>query len=196
MNIVTQPTELGTAGRAYIGIDNGFTGAIACLRPDGNVICTPVAVTDLGKERLLGLDENRQILRDMIASSGVRRQNLLVVYEQCQPNPLFGARNNFTNGKNGEFWRLLLSMEEIPFRWVNPRQWQHWVFRGIRGKKTKVMADLVRRQRFPALSLAGYNGDQMEGLNDAICIALWASELGAWLSPGSGVFPDQKTAAA
>jgi hypothetical protein len=179
MNSFTESPPL-SGQKAFIGIDNGFTGAIACLRPDGNIVCHPVAVTDLGKERLLDRDANRNLLHQMFAFAGVQPQNILVVYEQCQPNPLFGSKNNFTNGKNGEFWRLLLSFEEVPFRWVNPQQWQRWIFRGIRGKKTKPMADLVRRQRFPSLDLDGYNATQMEGVNDAICLALFASELSAW----------------
>jgi hypothetical protein len=178
--LTTGERPRSSANRAFIGIDNGFTGALACLLPNGSVFCRPVAVIDLGKERLLDFDANRLILREMIQASGVSPQEVLAVYEQCQPNRIFGARNNFTNGKNGEFWRLLLTFEGIPFRWVNPQQWQRWIFRGIRGKDTKAMAHLVRRQRFPSVSLEAFNTTEVEGINDAVCIALWASELSAW----------------
>lgn len=173
--------------RAFIGIDNGFSGAIARLFPNGGVIYKPVGVEDLGKERLLHLEVNQAILREMVKATGVGKQNLLVAYEQCQPNPRFGARNCFTNGKNGEFWRLLLAFEALPSRCVNPQQWQRWMFRGIRGKDTKAMASLVRRQRFPTLTLQGCNKTQIEGINDALCIALWASELFGWLTQTPGV---------
>ncbi len=179
---VAFPQAAGISRKAFIGIDNGFTGGIACLLPDGNVLTRPVSVIDLGKERLLDLDRNREWLRAMIDLADVDRQNILAVFEQCQPNPKFGARNNFTNGKNGEFWRLLLSLEGIPFRPVNPQQWQKWIFRGIRGDDTKAMANLVRLQRFPKLDFTRYNRTQVEGVNDAICIALWASELSACIT--------------
>lgn len=172
--------------KAFIGIDNGFSGAIACLLPDGNIVSRPVGVKDLGNERLLDEEVNPAILREMLTEARVERKNVLAVYEQCQPNPIFGARNNFTNGKNGEFWRMLLSFEHIPFRCVNPQQWQRWIFRGIRGKDTKAMANLVRRQRFPTLDIEGFNKPQLEGINDAVCIALWASELSAWASQTQG----------
>lgn len=168
--------------KVCIGIDNGFSGAVACLHPGGNVLASPVAVIDLGKERLLDLDQNRALLRQFIAAAAVPAQSILAVYEQCQPNPKFGSCNNFTNGKNGEFWRLLLSLEGIPFRCVNPQQWQKWIFRGIRGDDTKAMAALVCQQRFPRLRLEGYNRKQREGIQDATCIALWASELSAWMA--------------
>jgi hypothetical protein len=160
----------------FIGIDNGFTGAVAAILPDGTSLFEPVHVDDLGKERLLNLEANRALLRRFIAKATVARQQILAVCEQCQPNPLFGARNNFTNGKNGEFWRILLSLEGIPFHVVNPKQWQKPMFRGIRGSDTKAMADLVRHQRFPGLDLAGFNKSQVEGINDALCIALCAKE--------------------
>jgi hypothetical protein len=99
-----------------------------------------------------------------------------VVYEQSQINPYFGHKSNHTNGKNGEFWRVLLSTEKIPFSWVNPKQWQKDMFRAIRGRDTKVMADLVRKQRFPNLDCTGFDKTELEGVNDALCIALWARE--------------------
>ena len=34
---------------AYLGIDNGFTGAIACLLPDNRVFARPVKFIDLGQ---------------------------------------------------------------------------------------------------------------------------------------------------
>lgn len=172
--------------KAFIGIDNGFSGAVACVRPNGMIGYGPVAVEDLGKERLLHIEANQAILRDMVEMAGVEKHQILVAYEQCQPNPRFGARNCFTNGKNGEFWRILLAFEGLPSRCVNPQQWQRWMFRGIRGSDPKAMASLVRRQRFPKLTLEGHNKTQIEGITDALCIALWASEISGWSSQTAG----------
>ena len=175
---VDRPTMpiAGIPGKLYIGIDNGYTGAIAGLLPNGKVSCHPVRVTDLGRERFLDVESNLGLLQAIITGAGVTKDNLLVVYEQSQINPYFGHKSNHTNGKNGEFWRVLLSTEKIPFAWVNPKQWQKDMFRAIRGRDTKVMADLVRKQRFPSLDCAGLNKTELEGVNDALCIALWARE--------------------
>lgn len=169
----------------FIGIDNGFTGAIAALGPGQSLKFEPTAVIDLGREKLLDIDRNREIVRAFVDSLGLNKGQSFAVYEQCQPNPLFGARNNFENGKNGEFWRFLLSSEQIPFTLVNPKDWQKVVFRGIRGTDTKQMAELVRRQRFPQVSLKGYTKPQIQGINDAIGIALWAAQVYPFLAQAS-----------
>lgn len=166
-----QPAPLN---RTCFGVDNGFTGAIACLGPLGEVLFQPVAVLDLGKEKLLDVDGNLFLIRRMLEKTGCSPNQAWAVFEQGQIAPKFGARNNYTNGKNNEFWRVLFTLAQIPFSWVNPRVCQEEIFRGIRGDNTKVMADLVRRQRFPELNLNPYNLSQREGINDAIGIALWA----------------------
>jgi hypothetical protein len=163
-------------GAAFIGIDNGITGAMACLTPEGGVLCEPVIFQDLGREKLMDVDRNLALLERMIAATGLPKQRLIVVFEQSQIFPKVGARNNYTNGRHNEFWRVLLTMAKIPFTWVNPQIWQRAVFSGIRGDDTKEMADLVRRQRFPNLNLDDHTRIQIGGINDAVCIALWARQ--------------------
>jgi hypothetical protein len=159
--------------KLYIGIDNGTTGAVAALYPTDQAVCHPVMVMRLGNEKLLDVQGNIEVLRTLIGAS----QSVLVAFEQAQIAPKFGAKNNYTNGKNNEFWRVLLTLERIPFCWVNPKTWQKTIFHGIRGTDTKVMAELVRRQRFPDLDLREYNASQREGINDALGIALWARQI-------------------
>ena len=53
------------------------------------------------------------------------------------------------------------------------------MFSGIRGDDTKEMADLVRRQLFPNLNLDDHTRIQIGGINDAVCIALWARQITA-----------------
>ncbi len=167
----------GLSGKLYVGINNGTTGAMAGLSPDGRILCRPVEVMRLGNEKLMDIERNLDLLRLIIRWSGQSGPNVLVVFEQAQIAPRFGARNNYTNGKNNEFWRVLLSTAKIPFCWVNPKDWQRDVFRGIRGDDTKVMAELVCRQRFPDSDFRAYNRSQREGIHDALCIALWAREV-------------------
>ena len=162
--------------RLYIGVDNGFTGGIAALLADGSVACYPVKVTDLGRERLLDIDGNLAIIQEIIAKAGVSLEDVIVVYEQSPINPYFGYKSNYTNGKNGEFWRVVLSLAKIPYTWVNPKVWQKHAFRAVRGDDTKAMAALVVKQRFPSLDVNGWNKSEREGINDALCIALWARE--------------------
>jgi hypothetical protein len=124
----------------------------------------------------MNIEKNLALLREMVAASGVLPHQAMIVFEQAQITPQFGYKNNYTNGRNNEFWRVLLTMAKIPFTWANPRKWQIVMFADIRGDDTKQMADLVRRQRFPNLDLGGFTKIQIGGINDAICIALWARQ--------------------
>ena len=160
----------------YIGIDNGYTGAAARIGINGELVFRPVAVSNLGGHKELDIDGNIEMLQDLIASSGARPEQTLVVVERGQVGRDFGAHNNFVNGQNHEFWRVVLSRSKIPFAWVNPKTWQKIIFRGLGGTDTKAVAALACRQRFPELNLRGYNRSQREGIHDAICIALWARQ--------------------
>lgn len=158
---------------AHFGIDNGFSGAIAILDAENQIEVSPVIYQDLGREKLLDVDRNLKMIRDLLATAHVAPERALVVFEQSQINPKFGARNNYQNGRNNEFWRVVLTSARIPYAWVNPRSWQKRVFEGVRGNDTKEMAALAVRRRFPNLDLSGYTKAQREGICDAICIALW-----------------------
>jgi hypothetical protein len=161
---------------SYLTIDNGITGAMSFLAPDDELICCPVPYRDLKKERLLDVVGNLALVRSMVEKAKAMNGKILAIFEQSPITPLFGAKNNYVNGRNNEFWRVLLTMEKVPFTWVNPRRWQKDVFRGIRGRDTKEMARLVVEQRFPTFRCNDLNKSQTEGVMDAICIAIWARE--------------------
>ena len=160
----------------YCGIDNGYSGAIAAIGPEGQVLHHPVIVQELGSDRFLDVQKNFAILRDFANGFGAPRERVFVVYEQSRKNPRFGAIGNFINGKNGEFWRVSLTMAGMPFCSVNPQTWQKQMFQGVRGTDTKAVAAMVVQQRFPAITYGEYTAEQIKGVNDAILIALWARE--------------------
>ena len=128
--------------KLYLGIDNGYTGAIAALLPDGTVLHRPSAVQNLGRDKFLDIRRNSETLREMIDAAAVSKLQVLVACELSTKNPLFRT-NNYANGKNGEFWRVLLSMSDIPFVSVHPQTWQAQVFHGLRGGDTKAKALLL-----------------------------------------------------
>lgn len=157
----------------YIGIDNGITGAIAALYPDDSWQFFPVSVLDTGKDPLLDVPANLAFVEDVGYRAG-GHQNLVVVFEHAKKNPIFGAKGNFANGRHTEFWRVLLTMAQIPFAWVDPNTWQAHVFRGIAGSDPKTKARLFIAQRFPGVTLDSFKHPQAEAIRDAMCIALWA----------------------
>lgn len=164
----------GLQAKCYIGIDNGFTGAIVLLTPDDQIVCRPVVVLDLGKEKLLDVAPNVTMLRELTDIAASYDCGVHIVFEQSPIAPIFGVKNNYTNGKNNEFWRVILTLGKLPFSWINAQKWQKELFAGIRGDDTKAMAALVCRQQLPALDVSAYKRSQTEGIHDALCIALWA----------------------
>jgi hypothetical protein len=173
---VAQTGKTPTSSRVYIGIDNGFTGAVVRLNEPNEILCRPVPVTDLGQYRILDVAGVEALMHEMITKAGAPLNNMIVVFEQSPITPLFGARNNFVNGQNNEFWRVLLTLKKIPFTWTNPKMWQEHIFAGIRGNDTKAKAAIVCQQRFPHFQTIGYSRDEIKGIYDALCIALWARE--------------------
>ena len=105
---------------------------------------------------------------------------LVVVCEKQQMNPEFGAKGNFANGQNGEFWRVLLTLGKFSFTYVHARTWQTGLLKAFRmglpaKTGTKGAAKLYLAQRYPNVVLDGkFNADQQEGIRDAMCLALWA----------------------
>lgn len=159
--------------KTYIGIDNGVTGAIAAIFPNESWSFAPVRVIDSGRDRLLDIPGNRQILDDLVQRAG-GTDEVVVAYEISKKNPLFGAKGNFANGRNGEFWRVLLTLMGVPFCPADPQAWQRLMLQGIPGTDTKRKAALFIDQRFPRMDLSGFNAEQREAIRDAMCIALWA----------------------
>lgn len=153
----------------HIGIDGGVTGAIACHYEDGQLVLHPVSFRNLGGERILDIPANLAFIRKAVSTA----TDVLVAYEQMTKQPLFGANGNFANGRNNEFWRVLLSMESLPFLAVRPQVWQREIFAGMSGRDTKAKARLVVDQRFPHLDLRDFTKSQAGGVIDALCISEW-----------------------
>jgi len=172
----TQPVAgvATSAPKVYVGIDNGLSGAVAAWFPDGHWHFWPVAVEDSGKERLLNITAARDCL-DLLATQAGGKDNLVVGCELPPLNPRFGAKSNFTCGRCGEFWRVLLTMRAIPFAFVRAQTWQKDVFQGIPDGDSKIVAARFVEQRFPgALDGQHLNKEQRSGVVDAMCITAWS----------------------
>jgi len=103
------------------------------------------------------------------------KDNLVVGCELPPVNPRFGAKSNFTCGRCGEFWRVLLTLLGIPFAFVRAQTWQKDVFQGIPDGDSKVVAARFVEQRFPgALDGRCLNQVQRAAVVDAMCIAAWS----------------------
>jgi len=171
----------------YIGgTDGGSSGASAFLSPAGEWhVQTVFAAAEKG-HRLLSVDENEAYLDAMAARAG-GFDRLVIAYELSRKNKMFGYVNNFTNGRNEEFWRVLLRMKRIRCIAVDPKTWQCKTSKGIRGPGPKDRAREYIRQRCPGTDwLDSYNKAPREAIVDAMCIALWCKDY--WLVKGPAGF--------
>lgn len=168
-----------------VGIDNGTTGAVVALNPDGNVIDlfdTPVlAVTktrfSLNIPAMFG-----QLLR-MIQSDAIRNQKLpITVYaEKAQPMPakFGGSIASFHRGQSAAAWQMACAALGLPVVFIRPQAWQKLFLKGVQGKDTKAKALMKASQIWPTLPLIKKGGRiaTLHGRADAALIALFGLRL-------------------
>jgi len=161
--------------KSFAGVDNGTSGAIAILRPDGSHRLEKMPLIEFGGKSHIDECALREIL--------VVEESLpYTVFEQGQIQPKFGPKNNFTNGLTYGVVQTVLRLGagpglSIPYRGVNPKNWQDDVFKGIRGaaKDTKGVAIEFCRRTFPHINLVPPGCRvPFDGFADALCMAWWS----------------------
>ena len=167
------PVKTDQSTKKFVGIDGGSSGAFAASRDlvtwDVKLVAT---VWDRG-HRLLDVAANLDYLKSLSLHEGGPNE-LVVAYEQSRKNPKFGVKNAHVNGRNEEFWRVLLSMTEVPFLSVDPKTWQSVCFKDIPGTDTKERAREYVTKRCPNTGwLDDYNKAPREAIVDAMCITIW-----------------------
>jgi hypothetical protein len=156
------------------GIDGGLSGEIAAMFSRTCWQVHRVAVTLENERRVLDTKKNRAFL-DAIAERAGGLHRLFVVYERSRQNTKFGFKNAFINGRNEEFWRVLLTLGEFQFASVDPKTWQAYCFKGIEKGKPKPRALKFVQRNCPDLGwLESHTKAERLGIVDAMCIALWA----------------------
>lgn len=152
----------------------GSSGAWAKLGADGQWEARVVSWDPVDGHRLMNVEKNLADLDTLIAKAG-GPDKLIVAYEKSRKNRRYGVVNNFTNGRNEEFWRVLLAMRKIRAIPVDPKTWQAYCFKGIPGREPKPRAREFIRRHCPGTEwLEDINKAPRLGIVDAMCIALWA----------------------
>lgn len=155
------------------GFDGGSSGAMAFVDPAGHWEVQPVFKVQERGHWLLQIQANLDFI-DKVAKRAGGGCKLVVAYEEARKNPRFGTKNNFVNGRNEEFWRVLLSMAGIDNVSVDPKTWQGVCLKGIAIADTKDRAcEYIRRHCAGTEWLDDYNKAPREAIVDAMCIALW-----------------------
>lgn len=163
----------------FMGIDNGISGAVGVIAPDG-ITVVPTPVVKVGTSTRIdecGLAELIKL-----------HPETFVTLEQGQKQPKFGCKGNFANGFNDGTIQTVLRLLKVPHRVVDPKMWQTDVFKGIRGLRTTTKGASIEfcRRMFPDISL--YRTPRCrtidDNLADALCLAWWGKNFGFGTAKG------------
>lgn len=160
-----------------LSYDNGTSGASA-----GSVDLVEWDVRLVSKLKirthwLLDVRDNLAYLDALLKKAG-GPENVIVAYEQNRKNKRFGTRNNFVNGRNEEFWRVVLTERNLTFASVDPKSWQSVLFKDIPSGDPKDRAREYIRRRCPETGwLDSYNKAPREAIVDAMCIGMWCRDM-------------------
>ncbi len=117
----------------FIGIDPGFTGAVAVVDNDGNLIAvsdTPV-LTVQGKKTKQ--EYNIPAMHQILAEHA--EQGIHAALEQVSSRPGEGVVSSFRFGRGLGLWEALLVACRIPFDRITPQCWKKSMMAGRPKKK-------------------------------------------------------------
>lgn len=154
---------------SFVGIDNGVTGAVAILRPGREAEVLRVPTRKVGEDNRIDC----RSLWSLLFALGESK----IVFEQGQKQPKWGCIGNFANGRSHGVVETVVELLKVPYRPVNPKDWQADVFKGIRkaDMDTKSAAKEFCRRTFPNVSLVPPRcRTEDDNFADALCMAWWA----------------------
>ncbi len=150
-----------------IGIDPGFTGALALYDTEAmsliNVVDMPVFKNSKGRQEL-----NHRLLFD---SMNPGRESVTAVLEQVASRPGQGAPATFRFGQGYGAIEMALAAHKIPVQYVTPAKWKKHF--GL--SKDKGVSRSLAIQRFPSHAEA-FSRVKDDGRAEAALIALYGKE--------------------
>jgi len=154
-------------GNIIIGIDNGVSGAIACIT-EKTVDVNPMPIFFVkkkkGKKRVYDVQEIVRVLKKAKATH--------VFIEEARSMPKQGVVSTFNTGRGYGLIEGIVAALEYPYTIVVPRVWQKILLNGV-GGDTKSASVIVAKRLFPKVSLLATKRCRKEndGLSDALLIA-------------------------
>ena len=113
--------------KTFLGIDNGLTGAVAAIGPDGALLGVwDAPVREYGSERVLDGTAVWDILSQFDPDTTV------VVQEAAQLNPKFGAKGNYRNLADYFFQDISQAVEARTISCSRKHKVEHWLILKIK----------------------------------------------------------------
>jgi hypothetical protein len=163
----------------YIGIDNGPTGSITILDPDGFLLHSEL--TPVKKELSYTKDKKKitrvsykglaQILAEYLPKK--KRLNQLCVIERPMVNPI-RFKNSLSAIRALEATLIALEILGVPYQYIDSREWQKVFLPTAKKKKVKGVSNSAELKK-DAVNIAQrlYPGTNPE-LADSLLIATYA----------------------
>jgi len=148
-----------------MGIDPGFSGGLAVLRPDGSVVAVePFPSDEVGSARLI---------RSMADRAREQEATLVAFLESVNAHKGWQAAGAFTFGRSVGAIRATLALEGIPTVEAAPSRWMRALGCLTSGQKSVTLRKA--QQRFPKAAVTHRTAD-----------ALLLAEYGRLTWPGAG----------
>ena len=167
----------------HIGIDPGFSGALATIKgvTDLEVIDMPTVSLEAGKTKSGKKKFKREydnigvlnFLRKYSAMAKLAQQSIHAVVEEVHAMPKQGGVSNFSFGYGKGALLMALAAAGIPYTRVHPRTWQKVMLAGKSGKD-KGAAVVRASELFPGAELYGPQGGIKDGRADALLMAKYS----------------------
>jgi hypothetical protein len=148
------------AGRLFIGIDPGASGAIAAVDVEGRI-------------REIHDWPGNEIAAVMVFEKLYSKRVIGAAIEANHGRGGMSSSSMFNFGKNEGIWRGILAAYQVPFIEVKPAQWQKGFFKKADGKKAALN---VCCRLYPSQNklFFGPKGGKKDGRCDALLIARYA----------------------
>lgn len=159
--------------KAYIGIDPGFSGAIACIKrheSSNSIEILPMPVE--GKEiDVLRIVDWLGKITYCTSPLDFRRIDIFAYIEKVGAYPGQGVVSMFNFGFNAGILHGIFRTLSIPFHIVHPKAWKSMILSGTDKSKEASINYCLRA--YPNISLKRTERSRKndDGIADAICIA-------------------------
>ena len=153
--------------RYSIGIDNGLNGGIVVLDDRSRVVDkTPMPV--IGTKQ-------KDYDKNTIIQFLYYYKNSDVYLEKAQPYHRDGKKQSFKTGFGYGVIQGILTAMGLPFEVVGAKQWQRFVFNGVKKDDTKTASIMFCKNKWPEVDWTPTerSAKPHDGMTDAACIAYY-----------------------
>ena len=154
--------------KIYAGVDNGVSGSISLLFPDGTSFYAPTPVIETfnytkTSQKLKRLDG---ILFSKIFTDNLKERSCIVLMERPMLNPM-RWKASISAARCMEAQLIVLELLKLPYMWIDSKQWQREMLpAGLEKQELKKASLDIGRRLFPMHKLVGDA--------DALLMAEWA----------------------